>query len=101
MGKLLRVLILEDSDDDILLLLRELKRGGYEVEFERVETAEAMQAALTHKTWDLILSDYTMPEFNAPQALEVMKASGLDLPFIISSGTIREDSAVAAPTARA
>ncbi len=96
MGKLLRVLILEDSDDDILLLLRELKRGGYEVEFERVETAEAMQVALTHKTWDLILSDYTMPEFNAPQALEVMKASGLDLPFIISSGTIGEDTAVAA-----
>jgi len=96
MGKPLRVLIVEDSEDDVLLLLRELQRGGFDVEFERVETAVAMQAALTQKTWDLILSDYTLPEFNAPQALEVMKASGLDLPFIISSGTIGEETAVAA-----
>ncbi len=96
MGKALRVLIVEDSEDDVLLLLRELQRGGYEVEFERVETAEAMQSALVQKTWDLILSDYSLPEFNAPQALEVLKASGLDLPFIIISGTIGEETAVAA-----
>jgi signal transduction histidine kinase/DNA-binding response OmpR family regulator len=96
MGKPLRVLIIEDSEDDALLLLRELKRDGYEVEFERVETAVAMLSALAQKTWDVILSDYSLPEFNAPQALQVMKASGLDLPFIISSGTIGEDTAVAA-----
>ena len=96
MGRSLRVLIIEDSEDDAQLLLRELRRGGYEVEFERVETAEAMQSALAQKTWDLILSDYSLPRFNAPQALEVLKASGLDLPFIISSGTIGEDMAVAA-----
>ena len=96
MGKLLRVLIVEDSEDDALLLLRELKRGGYDVEFERVETARAMLSALAQKTWDLILSDYSLPEFNAPQALEVLKASDLDLPFIIISGTIGEETAVAA-----
>jgi len=94
--KALRVLIVEDSDDDVQLLLRELRRNDYEVEFERVETAEAMQLALTQKTWHLIISDYTLPKFNAPQALEVLKASGLDLPFIISSGTIGEDTAVIA-----
>lgn len=96
MRKALRLLIVEDSEDDVLLLLRELQRNDYDVKFERVETAEAMQSALTQKTWDLILSDYTLPEFNAPQALDVLKASGLDLPFIISSGTIGEDTAVAA-----
>jgi len=96
MGKFLRVLLIEDSDDDAQLLLRELRRSGYDAEFERVETAEAMQVILTEKTWDLILSDYTMPKFSALGALEVLKASRLDLPFIIISGTIGEETAVAA-----
>ena len=96
MARPLRVLIIEDSEDDTLLLLRELKRSGYEVEFERVDTAQAMRSVLNQKTWDLILSDYSMPEFNAPTALELLKASGLDLPFIIVSGTIGEETAVAA-----
>ena len=96
MARPLRVLILEDSEDDTLLLLRELKRSGYEVEFERVDTAQAMQSALHQKIWDLILSDYSMPEFDAPKALELLKASGLDLPFLIVSGTIGEETAVAA-----
>ncbi len=96
MGRPLRVLIIEDSEEDTQLLLWELLRSGYEVEFERVETAEAMQSALKQKTWDLILSDYTLPTFSAPRALEVLKASSLDLPFIIISGTIGEDTAVTA-----
>ncbi|MCI0555587.1 MAG: PAS domain S-box protein, partial [Anaerolineae bacterium] len=96
MGRPLHVLILEDSEDDTQLLLLELRRIGYEVEFERVDTADAMQAVLTEKTWDVILSDYTMPRFSALQALEVLKASHLDLPFIIISGTIGEETAVAA-----
>jgi PAS domain S-box-containing protein len=96
MGKPLHVLIVEDSEEDSLLLLRELKRGGYDVEFERVETATAMLSALAQKTWDLILSDYSLPQFNAPQALDILKSSDLDLPFIIISGTIGEETAVAA-----
>ena len=94
--KLLRALIIEDSEEDAQLLLRELRRGGYDVEFERVESTEAMQSALTQRTWDLILSDFSMPQFSAPKALEVLKISGLDIPFIIISGTIGEETAVAA-----
>jgi PAS domain S-box-containing protein/putative nucleotidyltransferase with HDIG domain len=96
MGKPLRALIVEDSENDALLLLRELQRGGYAVEFERVETAGAMLSALAQKTWDVILSDYSLPAFNALEALDVLKASDLDLPFIIISGTIGEETAVAA-----
>jgi PAS domain S-box-containing protein len=96
MGKSLRVLFVEDSEDDAKLLLRELQRIGYEAEFERVETAESMQSVLTQRPWDLILSDYTLPKFSAPHALETVKSSGLDIPFIIISGTIGEEIAVAA-----
>ena len=96
MGKPLRVLIIEDSEVDSQLLLRELQRVGYEVDFERVDTDRAMRVLLSEKTWDLILSDYSLPGFDAPQALEVLKASGLDVPFIIISGTIGEESAIAA-----
>ena len=96
MGKLLHILIIEDSEDDTFLLLRELRGIGYEIEFERIETDEAMRARLTEKSWDLILSDYTLPTFSAPQALEILKASGLDIPFIIISGTVGEEIAVAA-----
>src|SRR6266508_5511244 len=96
MGKPLRVLFVEDSEDDAELLLRELQRIGYEVEFERVETDVTMRAMLIERPWDLILSDYTLPKFNAPQALEILKASGLEIPFIIISGTIGEETAVTA-----
>ena len=96
MGKPLRVLIIEDSDDDTQLLLRELQRTGYEIKYERVETPEAMQTVLAEKTWDLILSDYTMPKFSGLQALEVLKTYRFDLPFIIISGTIDEEIAVSA-----
>ena len=92
----LRVLLIEDSDDDAQLILRELRRGGYGVEYELVETQSEMEKALSDRPWDLILSDYNMPLFNALQALETLKASGLDLPFIILSGTINEESAVTA-----
>lgn len=96
MGKPLRVLLIEDSENDAELLLLELRRSGYEVESERVETRADMQAMLSEKEWEVILSDYTLPQFSAPQALEVLKTSGLDIPFIILSGTIGEETAVAA-----
>ena len=94
MGTHLRILLIEDSEDDARLVLREIQRGGYDVEFERVETADAMRAALAHHFWDLIICDFSLPRFNAPNALELLKKSGYDLPFIIVSGTIGEESAV-------
>ena len=90
----LRILLIEDSEDDARLLLREIKSGGYEVESERVETAGAMRDALMRQPWDLIICDFSLPKFSAPHALELLKKSGIDLPFIIASGTIGEESAV-------
>ena len=97
----LRVLIVEDSEDDMLLLLRELRRGGYDPTYERVDTRDAMRAALDRQAWDAILCDYSMPHLSAPEALSLLQGTGLDLPFIIVSGTIGEDTAVAAMKAGA
>src|SRR6185503_18402043 len=94
MSQHLRILIVEDSEDDAQLLLRELRRGGFEVDSERVETADAMHEALTNQDWDLIISDFSLPQFSALQALKLLQASGLDLPFIVVSGTIGEETAV-------
>lgn len=94
--KPLHVLIIEDSIDDAELIIREIQRGGYEVDWERVETKQAMQAALSRQRWDIILSDFSMPQFSALAALATLKDSGLDIPFIVISGTIGEETAVAA-----
>src|SRR6266545_3380266 len=94
--KTLRILLIEDSDNDAQLLLREIRRFGYEVVYERVETSEDVHAKLRDKVWDVILCDYSLPHLDAPHALEILKTSGLDLPFIIISGTIGEESAVSA-----
>jgi len=94
MASLLRLLIVEDSVDDALLAVRELKRAGYEVIFERVETAPAMRAALQQHTWDLVIADYALPQFSGIAALELLKSTGLDIPFFIISGSIGEDLAV-------
>jgi signal transduction histidine kinase len=94
--KFLRVLLVEDREDDALLVLDELRRGGFTVTHERVETAEAMRAALAEQTWDVIVSDYSMPVFTGIRALEVLSESGLDIPLIVCSGTIGEETAVAA-----
>jgi len=94
MGKPLRTLIVEDNEQDALLLLRELKRGGFDVTFERVDTPEAMSDALEQQRWDIVLSDYSMPRFSGPMALALLKELQLDLPFIIISGTVSEDIAV-------
>ncbi len=90
------MLIVEDSEDDAMLSLRELRRGGFEVAFERVETADGMRRALGRERWDLVLSDYAMPHFSAPDAFGVLRTTGLDVPFIIVSGTVGEETAVLA-----
>jgi PAS domain S-box-containing protein len=92
----LRVLLVEDSENDAALVRRELKRNGYAVDPERVETEEAYQRALRDKEWDVIICDYSLPSFDMPRALELLKASGKDLPLIIISGSIGEETAVAA-----
>ena len=92
----LSALIVEDAAEDAVLVVRELRRGGFDVSFERVDTAQAMSSALARQPWDVVISDYTMPQFSAPAALAVLKERKLDLPFIIVSGTVNEDIAVAA-----
>jgi two-component system cell cycle sensor histidine kinase/response regulator CckA len=97
----LRVLLIEDSDDDAELVVRTLRRGGYELTYTQVESAEAMRDALARHSWDLLISDYSMPQFSAPAALQLLHEAGIDLPFIIVSGTIGEETAVAAMKAGA
>jgi diguanylate cyclase len=102
MCKSLRVLIVEDSKDDAELLVIELEKGGYDPIYTRVDTEADMQAALEHPlAWDIILADYSMPEFSAIAALSLLRKNRLDLPFIIISGKIGEDTAVAAMKAGA
>jgi signal transduction histidine kinase len=96
MDRPLRVLIVEDSELDARLLVRELRRGGYVPTVERVQTAGAMRAALARQSWDIVLSDHDMPAFSAFAALAVLNESGQDIPFIIVSGTIGEETAVEA-----
>jgi signal transduction histidine kinase/DNA-binding response OmpR family regulator len=97
----IRVLVVEDSEDDTVLLVRELQRNGYEPTYERVETRDAMAVALANRPWDIIVADYHMPRFTAPDALSLLKEKGLDLPFVILSGSIQEETAVAAMKAGA
>ena len=95
MNKLLRVLLVEDVEDDALLILRALRSGGFQPEHKRVETPEAMKSALADGSWDIIISDHSMPKFSGAAALALLRQTGLDVPFIVVSGTIGEETAVA------
>lgn len=97
----LRVLHIEDQVRDVALISRHLSRAGYELVSDRVETPDAMKEALETHEWDIILCDYSMPHFNALQALDLMKEIGMDIPFIIISGSIGEAAAVEAMRAGA
>lgn len=97
----LRVLLVEDSSDDALLMVRELRRSNYDVSYVQVDSAEAMRAALDRQNWDIVLSDYSIPEFGALLALRLVQERKLDIPFIIVSGTVGEDTAVVAMKAGA
>lgn len=101
MRKSLHALIVEDSEDDTLLIVNELKRLGCDLFYERVDTADAMKAALRRTQWDVIFSDYFMPSFSAPEALTLAKQTGPDIPFIIITGSVGEEIAVAAMKAGA
>ncbi|HEX2571427.1 MAG TPA: ATP-binding protein [Polyangia bacterium] len=97
----MRTLLVEDSADDAELMLHQLAEEGYEPHWQRVETPEAFRAALEAERWDVILADFSLPRFGALAALELLKASGRDIPFIIVSGSLKEEHAVEAMKAGA
>jgi PAS domain S-box-containing protein len=97
----LRTLLVEDSSDDAELMLHQLEQAGYEPGWQRVDTPEGFRRAIETASWDVILADFKMPRFSGPAALEILKASGQDIPFIIVSGSIGEDIAVEAMKAGA
>ena len=92
----LRVLLVEDSEHDAELMLRELVRDGFRPEVRRLCSRTALQAALGEGGWDVVISDYMMPQFTGLDALSCLKESGVDIPFILVSGTVGEDLAVEA-----
>jgi two-component system, cell cycle sensor histidine kinase and response regulator CckA len=94
MGVPLRLLLVEDNENDAVLVVRELTRGGYDTTYERVWDAASMHAALDRQSWDLVLSDHSMPQFSGRAALDVLRQRDPDMPFIFVSGTIGEDAAV-------
>ncbi|NEP56557.1 MAG: PAS domain S-box protein [Symploca sp. SIO2G7] len=94
MNDSLHVLLIEDSEDDAFLTLRELRRSNFNVVWERVETAESLRTMLASRSWDVIISDHHLPGFDGPTALKICQQSQLDIPFIMVSGTINEVSAV-------
>src|ERR1700758_2638512 len=96
MGSPLRVLVIEDSEDDAKLIVRELKSGGYDVKYQRVDSSTAVCRACDSQEWDLIISDYSMPHFSGTDALKLVRSKHLEMPFIFVSGTIGEETAVAA-----
>ena len=97
----IRLLVVEDSEEDALLILRELRRGGFEPSYRIIERPEEMRQALSLQEWDLIIADYSLPHFDGAMALEMLKSTKLDIPFIIVSGKIGEDVAVEAMKAGA
>lgn len=101
MSKPLSVLIVEDSENDAILLLRELRQSGYAATYERVDNPANLRAALEKQEWDIIISDFIMPQFGGLEALKLVQSTGLDVPFIIVSGKIGEDTAVEAMKAGA
>ena len=92
----IRVLIVEDSEDDMLLILHELRKGGYDPDFVQVDNHNSMEDALSEQQWDVIIADYAMPEFDGIKALKLLEEKGHDIPFILVSGTIGEEVAVSA-----
>jgi len=94
MSETLNLLCVEDSEDDVLLILRVLRQHGFRLHWERVQSAAALRDALASRDWDVIISDYNLPKFDAPSALSILKESGKDIPFLVVSGTIGDEMAV-------
>ena len=99
MSEKLNLLIAEDNENDALLLIRHLKKEGFSLHYQRVQAADTFKEALLQGNWDLVISDFSMPQFTAPDALEILKSTAIDIPFIVISGTVGE--AIAVETMRA
>src|ERR1017187_9712866 len=98
----LRLLIVEDSEDDTNLLLHALKKGGYDpIQYERVDSAPSMEVPLARQRWDVVVADHSMPRFSSTSALDLLKDNGYDIPFFIVSGSIDENLAAEAMKAGA
>src|SRR5690242_2997107 len=89
----LRVLLLEDNEDDAALVVRELRRGGYTVQHRRVATRDDFRRGIVESSWDVILADYRLPGFNALDALRMVRDADTDTPVVLLSGTVREEDA--------
>jgi len=101
MKKSIRLLIIEDSEDDAELLVRKVTKSGYKIKYTRVESEKEMKSALQQEAWDLIISDYSLPNFTGLSAINLINQLKIDIPFIIVSGAIGEDIAVEAMKAGA
>ena len=93
MSQPLRLLIVEDSESDAELIARQLEKADFEVQWRRIETTAEMSEALAAQPWDVVISDYNLPAFDAPAALATLRQAGVDIPFIVASGTIGEETA--------
>ena len=85
---------MEDSEDDCLLVVYALRKAGLSCEYERIHSAKSFREALQTSEWDVIISDYNLPDFSAPEALEILNQASLDIPFIVISGTVGEETVV-------
>src|SRR5947207_2287220 len=94
--KALNVLHIEDSSNDAFLITRELRRAGYDVQMQRVENEQQLREALAHRSWDVVLADYYLPQLSVEDALKLVREKDRDLPFIIVSGSVGEEPAVSA-----
>jgi sigma-B regulation protein RsbU (phosphoserine phosphatase) len=94
MNCLIEVLIVEDSENDALLLLTELRQKNYTPLFQQVQTREQFLASLKSRAWDAVICDYALPQFSGPEALKLFRGQGLDIPFIVVSGVFGEEKAV-------
>lgn len=101
MSRTLRLLVIEDSEDDALLIVHELRRGGFQASWERVETASSLEAALQREAWDAITCDWVMPQLSGPVALDILRRHGALAPVIVVSGQVGEEFAVTAMKAGA
>ena len=90
--KKIQLLVVDDSELDVLLLVEQLLSGGYELDFQRVDNAEDLAVALGEKKWDLVISDHNMPRFSSSAALEMVRARCPNLPFVVVSGSVDEES---------